>query len=135
MSVTQYMLASTTEDYTKCVQFLDDHSVKHNELAHPTIMALRGDEVVALLSTISLRDAVVAGPMHVGVEGNPSFVLIRLVESYENILRLSHVTMYNFYVLKTDTAYLNAIEQISESWDIKQLYTDQSDRVWFERTL
>lgn len=135
MSNTEYILASTVADYTKCHSFLHEEEVKHDKLAFPTVMAVRDNQIVGVLGTIPLKDAVVAGPMHIGVKGNPSFVLIRLVESYENVLRMAGVSMYNFYVLKKDKLWISAIERIRDSWEIHQLYTDQSDRVWFERRL
>ena len=135
MSDTSYLLASSPADYTKCHSFLEEEKIEHDKLSFPTVMAVRYNQVIGVLGTIPLKDAVVAGPMHIGVEGNPSFVLIHLIESYENVLRMSGISMYNFYVLKTDVDFINAIDRIKDSWDVKQLYTDQSDKVWFERIL
>ena len=129
MGDTEYLLAGNAQDYTKSRRFFRENGIEVSKLTFPTVFAKRHGQVVAVLSTLPIKDAIVAGPLHIDVEGNPSFVFMRLVDAYDGVMQKLGITGYTFYTKKDDTKYLKAIRAM----EVKELYTDENDRVWFER--
>jgi len=129
---TTYKLVSTPREYTLCHEFLREENVKFDGLSFPTVVAFRGLQMVGLISTVKDKDAVVAGPIHISVDGNPSFVMIRLVEAYENVLRRAGLTQYLFW---TDNSKLkHAVSRIGELIEVKPT-GGNGDITWFKRNL
>ena len=98
MKTTQYHLATTSHDYRRCNKFLREAEVEYKRLSFPTVMAERNGGIVGIVSTQPRKDMIAAGPIYVDVDGNTSFVLIRLIEAYENILRAAGVKDYYFSI-------------------------------------
>ena len=131
MTKTQYHLATTSHDYRRCNEFLRGAEVEYKHLSFPTVMAERDGGIVGIVSTQPRKDLVVAGPMHVGVDGNPSFVFMRLVECYERVLKLAGVTFYHFF---TSGKMLDNLSRLGEEWSVEKVPGD-GETSWFRRMI
>lgn len=130
---TIYNLAASPQDYKEARSFLLEDYPDLGRLSFPTIIARRDSRIVGVLSTRPSREAVIAGPMRIDVEGNRVFVLKNLVESYERILRMAGVTMYNFHA--DDSHYIETINEMAEFLHITMTGGQGDGRVWFRREL
>ena len=74
---------------------------------------------------------IAAGPVHVSVKGNPTFVFIRLIEAYENVLRAAGVSTYYFF---TNGRLLKALDRIGGIAGAEEVSVDD-DRTWFRKVI
>lgn len=132
--MTEYKLAKSPSDYQKANVFLRGQEVEKTKLRYPTILATRDEKVIGVLGTLHSDDKIVVGPMSIEVEGNPAFVLIKLIDHYERILKAAGVVVYNFFVDEKEARWLNSIERLKE--DFKTTKAGEIDGlVWFRRHL
>ena len=131
MAKTQYHLATTSHDYRRCNKFLRGAAIEYKHLSFPTVMAERNDDIVGIVSTQPRKDMIAAGPVHVSVEGNPTFVFIRLIEAYENVLRAAGVSTYYFF---TNGRLLKALDRIGGIAGAEEVSVDD-DRTWFRKVI
>ena len=128
---TEYSLVNSSKGYSQCHDFLKSNGMKHSGFTFPTIMAKREGEVIGVLGTIPLKNVVVAGPLWVSVAGNGSFVAIRIIEAYDNVMRNAGLTMYYFSVEKDNPKWLSLIRKM----DTEELDDNDPELFWFKRTL
>lgn len=95
---TKYRLATSPADYKACrALFADNHGADPtNSLSFPTVMAERDGALVGFLSTWSSKKALIAGPLEVK-GGKNIFLFIRLIEAYENVMRIAGVKRFLFF--------------------------------------
>lgn len=133
---TTYELATTPQDFRKCHKLLNDGGVTFTKLQSPTIMALRGKDIIGVVSTFPYKDYIIVEPLYVDMEavnGNPAFVVKNLITAYETVLMLAGVHSYRFSVLKENEGWMNVV---LKSETAKPIYTDpETGEVWFEREL
>ena len=127
---TQYRLVTTLPEYQRCHALLKAQGLDDGALSYPTVMALRDDGVIGLLSTIASHEAIICGPLVVSTP-RPIIVALRLIESYENVLRSAGVSQYVFGVdPKASGAWLRLLFKVQ----LVPYYRDDT-AVWFTRTL
>jgi len=102
-----------------------------DELAFPTVMAIKDGQLTGFISTHISNDMIVAGPMVIRSGARRYWTLIRLIEHYENVMRSIGITSYIF-----------SIDANDEKWtaDIKELYgvdpyAEQEGRKFFVRNI
>ena len=71
--------------------------VHKGDFAFPTVVAKRDGRVIGFLATSPSADAVVAGPFVTEGGRNP-ILFLRLLESYENVMRKAGVAAYLYRV-------------------------------------
>jgi hypothetical protein len=125
---TLYRIADNSGDYKKCHALLREIAPEEDRKFNwPTVVAERDGEIVGFLSTRTLHGRIEAGPMIIGVEGHKSFVALRLIEAYENLLNLLGYKGYIFSVRKSDPKWVKAVEHGA---DLKP-YAETEDRFWY----
>jgi len=86
---------------------------------------------VGVLSTSPTKKMVLANPLVVEDMKNPGMTVIRLVESYENILKLAGINSYTFFIHIGSRKWKNLVER---AFEIKP-YTITDDAYWYNRRL
>ncbi len=125
---TSYKLMAP-HDKKRCLELARHHGMETvARLEFPTVVAKRKGKILGFLSTRPTKDAIVAGPLVVGTEIKGPIAL-RLVESYENVLRMAGVTSYLFYV--TDPHWQR---QVEDAFGIVP-YHSENGRAWYKREL
>lgn len=114
-------------DKKRCEELARQYGIETvPRLDWPTVVAKRKGKLLGFLSTRPVKDAIVAGPIVVGTKVKGP-VALRLVEAYENVLRMAGVTSYIFYV--TD---LHWKRQVEDAFGIEP-YHEEGGRFWFKR--
>lgn len=129
---TSYKLISSYEDRRAAESFLNENKIEFDDLKFPSVVARRGREVIGVIGTTPTDSGIVAGPIHVKVNGNQAFVLKSLITSYENVLKRTGVTMYNFCT-DEDTGWAKIWSRTPEI--CTKISEEESGRVWFRRKL
>lgn len=125
---TRYTLMKP-HDRKRCEALAREYGIETvPRLDWPTVVAKRKGKILGFLSTRPTKSAIVAGPIVVGTDVKGP-VVMRLVEAYENVLRMAGVTSYLFYV--TDLKWKRQVETI---FDIKP-YGEEGGRFWYKREL
>ena len=127
---TSYRLVTTLPAYQRCHALLKAQGLDDGALSYPTVCALRDDDVIGLLSTIASQEAIIAGPLVVKTS-HPVIVALRLIESYENVLRHVGVRQYVFGV---DPQASGAWLRLLVKAGVQPYYRDDT-AVWFKRTI
>jgi hypothetical protein len=94
---TIYRLAKTTRDFQRCHALCREQGIDAGRLSWPTVMGLRHDELIGMLSRIPSDKAVIAGPLAVTGK-HPLLTIIRLVEGFDVMLWHAGVRVYHFGV-------------------------------------
>ena len=116
-------------DKKRCLELARHHGMETvARLEFPTVVAKRKGKILGFLSTRPTKDAIVAGPLVVGPEVKGP-ITMRLVEAYENVLRMAGVLSYLFYV--EDQHWKRQVERAFEI----EPYQVQGDRSWYKREL
>jgi len=130
---TSYKLIYSSEDKKEVESFLNKAGIEFDDLKFPSVVARRGREVIGVIGTVPSDRAVIAGPIHVEVNGNQSFVLKNLITAYERILQRAGVTVYNFSLKEDNKKFLDTLERLpgltSKNGDVKD------GVIWFKRQL
>jgi len=89
MTKTTFRIAETADDRARCRQLLSANGLDELELQIPSVVALREGHLVGLLGTQKRDDAIVAGPLIMDLPKgvNEGFLILQMVELYENALR------------------------------------------------
>lgn len=129
--MTDYIVARTAEDYTRCHLLLEEEGRNQDGISFPTIMAIKDDELTAVLCTHVSDGMIVAGPVAIK-GGQPRYwTFIRLIEAYENVMRGAGVTMYIFSVPNEEERYLELIHKLLGI----EPYAEVEGRKFFDRRL
>ena len=96
--MTEYTIARPGVDYRRCHELIRSHDASlDHRISWPTVMAYRDGELVGLLATTQSRHGLVAGPLLVSDEIHvKSFVGLRLIETYDTLMRDIGVKAYLF---------------------------------------
>lgn len=96
---TIYRLANSPKDYHDCRElFCDNHGAYPTKSLHfPTVVAVRGGVIIGFLATLPIKDRIMAGPLEVA-NGSNTFVALRLIEAYSNVMKTAGVSQYEFFV-------------------------------------
>ena len=133
---TNYQLARTSADYKACHEFLKASNTEYcGKLKFPTFIAKREDKIVAVMGTHPTDKMILVEPLEIQVEGNPSFLMQRLVNLYEGLLVSSGVSTYRFRIRKEHDRYLNVIRQLPALYKELEPENNSSEFAWFERRL
>ena len=128
---TEYLLATTPQDYRKCKEFLIAQGWgKDIKLKFPTIFAKRLLTIVGVLGTLPRDDMILAGPLSVQAEGNKGFIALNLKIVYEAVLKKMGVKLYNFQA--EGERYIDYIRRLGDFVEVEQTDTD---KVVFKRYL
>lgn len=114
-------------DYSRAHALIrkDGNTVNGWHLSFPTILAEEDGELIGFLSTLPRKDAVVVGRV---VAPSP-FVLLRLVEAYENVLFLAGVT---YYLIPIPEERQDFVDMIQRGLSIEP-WAEHDKHVWFKR--
>lgn len=126
---TLYRLASTAADYRACHALMRANANFNQQLHFPTVVADRDGKIWGFLSTNECDWCLMAGPLETQTP-NPIMVM-RLVEAYENVIRLMGVTRYCFAIRKDQKRW---IEQTS-SFDMVEAIAEDDNNIVFEKIL
>jgi hypothetical protein len=129
--MTHYYLADTSVHYKKAHAFLRGRREDVDRLCFPTIIAERDEEVIGIISRRDEKFGIVAGPMVVAVD-RPQFVLLKLADMFEKVLKTLGITTYMFAVDSLHEQWVDIINKTG----MAELIDDKQDRyLWFKRTI
>ena len=125
---TTYRLAQTPMDYRRCHALMAQRNVVRR-IKRPTIMAERGGALIGMLATEAMDTMIVCGPLVVSKDlARPAFVVIRLVELYEALMRAAGVRVFVFAVPRQNARWMNWLLTLGlEPWQ------QQGEDIWFWR--
>lgn len=126
---TTYRLITHSHDYKRAHSFLDNDEWdrgKNKKLSFPTIIAERMGEVVGVLSTRKSSMTVMTG----SVSARSAFILIKMIEVYEYILRQAGVIIYLIAVTNKNKKFIDQITRI-----IGNPFHVDEDNTWFRRRI
>jgi hypothetical protein len=127
---TVYRLAKTTKDFQRCHALLAAQDIDAGRLSWPTVMALRNDELIGMLSRIPSDKAVIAGPLAVTGK-HPLLTIIRLVEGFDVMLWHVGIRVYHFGVdVNAHKPWINLLDKLGF-----QPYTVTEEAAWYRRRL
>ena len=127
---TEYMLATSAQDYRRCKEFLAANGMEDVKLSFPTVYAKRYLSIVGVLGTLPRDDMILAGPLMISVDGNAGFIALNLKLVYESLLRKVGVKLYNLEAV--GGKYIEYIRRLGDFVEGEQL---DVDRVMFKRYL
>ena len=92
----------------------------------PTVIAEHEGKILGVFSTHDTDEAIIAGP----IKANTSFIALRLVEAYENVMKFLGIAGYMFSVGKSDLRWLRIVRkfQVTE-------FQEDENLIWFRRRL
>lgn len=132
---TEFYLATTAQDFRACHEILDKLGRKAAlPLSFPTIVGKRNGRIVAFLATrpIKKEKAIVVNELGVDPNiGQPQFLLLKLLDTYEAYLRHIGIVSFLFCVPLVFPEYIDIIGRVS---GLKP-YTQDSQVAWFNRRL
>jgi hypothetical protein len=127
---TAYRLAKTTRDFQRCHALLASQGMESSRLSWPTVMALRHDELIGMLSRIPSDKAVIAGPLAV-TGRHPLLTIIRLVEGFDVMLWNAGIKVYHFGVdVNAHKPWVNLLSKLGF-----EPYTQDEQAAWYRRRL
>lgn len=126
---TLYRLATSGADYRACRALMRVNGNFDQQLHFPTVVAERNGRIIGFLSTNECDWCLMAGPLETQTP-NPIMVM-RLVEAYENAIRLMGITRYCFSINKKQKRW---IEQTS-SFDMVEAIAEDDENIVFEKIL
>ena len=125
-TITEYRMALNKDMLSIYENFeLDRH------MGWPVVVAERKGKIIGFLGTQDRKEMVVAGPLEVAIK-NKGFVVMRLIEAYDNLMRSLGMKEYWFSVdaknnvkwesQVKDSGFCAKIEDVGEeSWYKRQL--------------
>lgn len=121
---TQYKIAKSPWDFHNCHTVLKELNMDE-PLSKPTIMAIRGKEVVGLISLTTVKKKPFVKVLAVKVKPG-AFIALRLIEKLEKILQFLGVKGYLFAVYKDNERWLKVIERLKVS-----MYHEDDKMKWY----
>ena len=108
---TIYRLAKAGGEYNKLYAMLKRQSGEKAQglFDFPTVVAVRGGEVIGFLATVKHEKAIICGPL-VLRDGPNVFVGLRLLDAYERVLRAAGVKAYFTLVPESHKGELRLLE-------------------------
>lgn len=130
---TDYLLCTQPNDYSRCHALMTRLGLATDRLGWPTVMAIRDGALLGFLATQKRDDAVVAGPL-VLAQGSSPYVLIRLVEAYDVVMRAAGIQFYMFHLEAENMKWKHIIEKLSADAgeDLELLQADALG-AWYKR--
>lgn len=129
--MTEYRLAASGADYAKAHELVRAEGLPDHELSYPTILAVKDGELTGLLSTHIQKNMIIAGPMVLRSGAPRYWTLIRLIETYENVMRSAGISAFVFSVDEATSA--KWLEKVD--WFGLKPYADQDGRKFYVRNL
>lgn len=129
--MTMYRMADGPADYAKCHKLLRDEGLPDHELSFPTIMAKKDDELTGMLATHYSNGMIIAGPLVLKSGQRRYYTLIRLIETYERVMRAAGITSYIFSAEASNEAWLDKIDKLFHF----KPYAEKDGRLFFIRDL
>lgn len=129
--MTIYRLAASPRDYVAAHDLIKAEGVEQARLSFPTVMAWKDNELTGILSTYIDKNTIYAGPLVLKKGQRRLWTLIRLVETYEKVMRDMTIKSYFFSVDKANKEWL---DKISDVYELKP-YTEYNGRYWYQRNL
>ena len=102
--MTEYKIASTYKEWKDCHGLLEND----DELAYPTVMAVRDGKAIGMISTASGDENLFASH----IIANSIFTCIKLYELYDRTMKGMGVDHYLFNIDKENKKMINAIEKL-----------------------
>lgn len=129
--MTIYRLAASPRDYAAAHDLVKAEGLPEHRISFPTVMAWKDNELTGILSTYIDKNTIYAGPLVLKKGQRRSWTLIRLVETYEKVMRSMTIKSYFFSVDKANKEWL---DKISDVYELKP-YTEHNGRYWYQRNL
>lgn len=127
-TTTVYRLADNPQDYAACHKIMRANGSVDWDLHWPTVVAVRDKEIIGFLSSNKVSWCQMAGPLELK---KPSpFVVLRLIESYEYVMRYMGVTQYCFFIAKSNKHWMTQAEALG----LRRI-RENEENVFFERIL
>ena len=127
---TDYRIAESGADYSKCHSFIRDNHFQDPPITFPTIMAERKGKLVGVLGTHKSNKAIIAGPLIINTPGNNAFVGVRLIEGYEKVLATLKVKTYVAAMWKHQPDWIRMASAVGF-----EPLAVENGVVWMKRTL
>jgi hypothetical protein len=128
---TIYRLA-TDRDKTRCHALMRQVMQDDCRFGFPVVVGLRAGELLGFLSTHVVKDRIEAGPMVIAPAVRlPSIIAFRLVDAYEEAMRLAGVTAYCLTIPRTNTRWYDALVPTN----LVQVYSVNDEYAWCLRTV
>ena len=99
------------------------------KLGWPTIVAERNNVIIGFLSTYLDHEIITAGPLILR-KGAAPFTTLRLIEAYENILRIAGVKTYFFFFEDQNDRWMKFAAKLGV-----EPYSVDHNGKWFRRNL
>lgn len=129
---TSYTLGVSYRDMIEATDFLEGQGITGRQLGKPMVLARREGKVVGIVATQPDNKDIIAGPMAVNVEeGANTYVLMRMVEAYENVLMLARVSGYYFAIALNEESWLNIIRKTGLFTDLGP--NESLEYQWFRK--
>lgn len=129
--MTEYRLAASGRDYARAHELMAAEGFESQELSFPTVIALKGQELTGFLSTHISNKMVCAGPLILKNGQARYWTLIRLIETYENVMRTAGITAFVFSV---DNGAAEWLDKIAKTVELEP-YAEKGGRKFFIRKL
>lgn len=127
-STTVYRLADCPNDYSACHKIMRANGRHDWDLHWPTVVAVRDKEIIGFLSSNKVSWCQMAGPLELK---RPSpFVTLRLIESYEFVMRYLGVSSYVFFIAKENQHW----QRQAEALGLRRI-RENTENVFYERYL
>lgn len=129
--MTHYLIADTAQDYRKAHVLIQKEGMPDAPLNFPTVMAWHEGELIGVLGTDTTQNMIIAGPLVLRSDKRRPFTLLRLIETYERVMRVCGVTQYVFSVEDKNAHWLKQITELTELTP----YAQQDGRAFYVRNL
>jgi hypothetical protein len=106
-----YRLAKPGGEYNRLYALSEREGFKKEPLGWPVVVAEENGKVIGFLATYPTDDALIAGPLVIE-GGKRPFVFMRLVDAYENLMRMAGVSVYCFRVDRSNTKQIERVDSI-----------------------
>lgn len=102
---------------------------KPKQLGWPTVIAERNGKILGFISTWPKAKLITAGPLILAANSHP-IVAVRLIEAYENILRVSGVTTYFFHIESENKDWMDFAERLGV-----MPFEETRSGQWYQRSI
>lgn len=107
--MTIYRLAKTPADFKACHALMIEAG-ERIAIRRPTIVAERDGKIIAMLGTIKTKRGMVAGPLIISsAVHSRGFLLMRLIDNYDLVLRKLGLPSYFFHVRQANARWVDTL--------------------------
>jgi len=132
---TFYRLATKPNDFKRCHLIWKKYPERFGKpykLGFPTVLAEREGRLIGFLSTNTSQGLFMAGPLIVhGINGLTGPTLIRIIEAYENVLKLMKISVYHFHIGEDEKEWQSMIERSTGMTP----YGSENGRLFYRRVI